>query len=82
MNPVLQELWKKAGGTSSVGDQHSWPHYTIDDPEKFVRLILADCVSCSNWVGTVNQHPVEPVHTARAINKRIKQHFEVTDENL
>lgn len=77
MSPVFQELW-----TSCVTKHTKTPMNWQTVADEFAKSILKECVSCCNWVGTVNQHPVEPVHTARAINKRIKQHFGVTDENL
>jgi hypothetical protein len=45
--------------------------------EKFAELIVRECMACSTWVGRVNNNAIEPVHTAQAINQRIKQHFGV-----
>ena len=45
--------------------------------EKFAELIVKECMDCSSWVGKVNTNSVEPIHTAHAINQRIKQHFGV-----
>jgi hypothetical protein len=45
--------------------------------EKFAELIVAECMACSTWVGKMNTNSVEPVHTAHAINQRIKEHFGV-----
>ena len=45
--------------------------------EKFAELIVAECMDCSTWVGKVNKNAKEPIHTAHAINQRIKQHFGV-----
>lgn len=47
--------------------------------EKFAELIIQECLDCANWVGESNKNPVEPVHTAHAINKRIKQRFGVEE---
>jgi hypothetical protein len=77
MNERIRELWSKAGGHYNSGNQHTWPEYTIDDPEKFAELIIAECMACSTWVGKNNTNTVEPVHTAHAINQRIKQQFGV-----
>lgn len=45
----------------------------------FAELIVRECMNCSTWVGEVNKNPVEPIHTAHAINKRIKKHFGVEE---
>jgi hypothetical protein len=42
MNERIQQLWSQAGGQYNSGNQHTWPEYTIDDPEKFAELIRAD----------------------------------------
>ena len=47
------------------------------DVEKFAELIVRECMVCSAWVGRVNKNAIEPVHTAHAINQRIKQQFGV-----
>ncbi len=43
MNDRIKELWSQAGGHYDSGNQHTWPQYTIDNPEKFVELIIKDC---------------------------------------
>ena len=43
--------------------------------EKFAELIIQECMDCSLWVGKVNKNAVEPIHTAHAINLRIKKHL-------
>jgi hypothetical protein len=47
--------------------------------EKFAELIVEECMACSTWVGKMNTNLVEPVHTAHAINQRIKQQFGVEE---
>jgi len=47
--------------------------------EKFAELIVRECMACSTWVGKMNTNSVEPVHTAHAINQRIKQQFGVEE---
>jgi len=42
LNERIKELWSQAGGHYNSGNQHTWPEYTIDDPEKFAELIRAD----------------------------------------
>ena len=49
------------------------------DVEKFAELIVQECMACSTWVGRVNKTAIEPVHTAHAINQRIKEHFGVEE---
>jgi hypothetical protein len=45
MNERIRELWSKAGGHYDSGNQHTWPQYTIDDPEKFAELIVRECAN-------------------------------------
>ena len=47
--------------------------------ERFARLIVHECMSCSIWVGKNNTNSVEPVHTAHAINQLIKKRFGVEE---
>ena len=49
------------------------------DVEKFAELIVRECVACSTWIGRANTNAIEPVHTAHAINQRIKEHFGVEE---
>ena len=49
------------------------------DKEKFAELIVRECMACSTWVGRVNKTAIEPVHTAHAINQRIKEYFGVEE---
>jgi hypothetical protein len=43
MNERIKQLWSQAGGHYDSGNQHTWPQYTIDDPEKFAKFIVRDC---------------------------------------
>jgi hypothetical protein len=43
MNERIKELWSQAGGHYDIGNQHTWPQYTIDDPEKLAVLIIKKC---------------------------------------
>ena len=45
MNERIQQLWSQAGGHYNSGNQHTWPEYTIDDPEKFAELIVKECLA-------------------------------------
>ena len=49
------------------------------DVEKFAELIVRECMACATWVGRMNTTAIEPMHTAHAINQRIKQHFGVEE---
>jgi hypothetical protein len=48
LNERIRELWSQAGGHYDSGNQHTWPQYTIDDPEKFAELIVRECVAIAN----------------------------------
>ena len=43
MNERIRQLWSQAAGNYDGGNQHTWPQYTIDDPEKFAELIVREC---------------------------------------
>ena len=47
--------------------------------DKFAELLIQQCMACSTWVGKNNTNSVEPVHTAHAVNQRIKQQFGVEE---
>jgi hypothetical protein len=47
--------------------------------EKLAELIIRECMACSIWVGKNNTNTVEPIHTAHAINQRIKQQFGIEE---
>ena len=47
--------------------------------EQFTELIVRECMACSTWVGKNNTNTVEPMHTAQAINQRIKQQLGVAE---
>lgn len=47
--------------------------------QRFAELIVRECMDCAEWVGKVNTTPVEPINTAYAFKKRIKQHFGVDE---
>jgi len=54
-------------------------HIQGDNFQKFAELLVRECMACSTWVGKMNTNSVEPVHTAHAVNQRIKQHFGVEE---
>jgi hypothetical protein len=55
------------------------PNTSHVNHEKFAELIVRECMACSIWVGKMNTNSVEPIHTAHAINQRIKEHFGVEE---
>ena len=71
MNSKIRELAEQALFESDFDDEQNIK-ITMDI---FAELIVKECMDCSIWVGNVNSNPVEPIHTAHAINKRIKKHF-------
>jgi len=79
MNERIRELWRQAGGSYNVGNQHTWPQFTIDNPEKFAKLIMQDCMDCAKWVGNINDKPIDPADTAHAISLRIKNRFGIKE---
>ena len=75
MNERIKELWSQAGGHYSSGNQHTWPQYTIDDPEKFAELIVLECANA-----IVNDSRLSDVRTARnGCVRAIKEHFGVEE---
>ena len=77
MNERIKELEKQCWSHRVDGaliDGHL--HF---DTKKFAELIVQECMACSTWVGNVNKTAIEPIHTAHAINQRIKQHFGVEE---
>jgi hypothetical protein len=89
MNERIKELWSQAGGHYNSGNQHTWPEYTIDDPEKFAELFVAECVNreellgaiARGWCSEKNAHKTMDSDLALAIfdevEQHIKQHFGV-----
>jgi hypothetical protein len=78
MNERIQQLAEQAtcfkeGLTEGLYD------IEIFDKEKFAELIIRQCMACSIWVGKNNTNTVEPIHTAHAINQRIKQQFGIEE---
>jgi hypothetical protein len=80
MNERIRELAIEAffdEDTNVVSDKI----YTFNEEkmQKFAELIVRECMACSTWVGKINTNSVEPVHTAHAVNQRIKKHFGVEE---
>ena len=72
MNERIKQLVEQA-----TTEEHDGFRYF--DKQKFAELIIQECMACSIWVGKMNTNSVEPVHTAHAINQRIKQQFGVEE---
>lgn len=73
MNERIIELAEQAGLEYNF-DPMLWLKY-----EKFAEKIVRECMACSTWVGKVNKNAIEPVHTAHAINQRIRKQFGVEE---
>lgn len=70
MNIRIKELWSQAGGHYNSGNQHTWPQYTIDDPEKFAELIVRECAKQVDWI---------LAEEGKTQGNLIKQHFGVNE---
>ena len=86
MNERIRELVRQAvesvdivTGNESLDDELAKMYIPDCFSEKFAELIVRECMACSTWVGKVNMNAIEPVHTAHAINQRIKEHFGVEE---
>jgi hypothetical protein len=78
MHERIRELAEQAQKVAYYTDGGYTPIMTLDQ-EKFAELIVRECMACSTWVGKMNTNSVEPIHTAHAINQRIKQKFGVEE---
>ncbi len=77
MNERIKELWSQAGGHYNSGNQHTWPEYTIDDPEKFAELIVRECAGICHKMAEDSDSYV--VHDGDTCAEQIKQHFGVEE---
>ena len=79
MNERIRELAEQATTYHNGG---LGTEIELFDKEKFAELIVRECMACSTWVGKVNENVKEPgpIHTAHAINQRIKKQFGVEDD--
>ncbi len=83
MNQRIIKLAEQAGMYVDLNG-NPWPKWMSAEEcevayEKFAELLIQQCMACSTWVGKMNTNSVEPVHTAHAINQRIKQQFGVEE---
>ena len=80
MNERIKELAEQAKQeTSLYGGKPGDSEFDERFNKMFAELIVQECMACSTWVGKMNNHAIEPVHTAHAINQRIKKHFGVKE---
>jgi hypothetical protein len=81
MNERIRLLAEQAGILIDWGEDIKVGRWGIggkyENMQKFAELLIQQCMACSTWVGKNNTNSVEPVHTAHAINQRIKEHFGV-----
>ena len=78
MNERILELERQATETVKCGLNGTSTAESFNR-KKFAELIIRECMACSIWVGKNNTNTVEPIHTAHAINQRIKQQFGVEE---
>jgi len=76
MNERIDELMIQAGARFEM---MNWVHYDDFEYKKFAELIVKECIDCAVWVGKSNHNPVEPIHTAHAVKRRIEKHFGVEE---
>jgi len=77
MNELIEKLWTQAGGHYNSGNQHTWPQYTIDNPEKFVELIIRECVNQAHGVADLRGVNDDMVYGADTAAVRIHRYFGV-----
>ena len=68
MNQRIKELWSRAGGIYDGGNQHTWPHYIIDDPEKFAELIIKETLQVAKAGVEFGPSMEEAVHEYFGVN--------------
>jgi hypothetical protein len=78
MNERIKELWSQAGGHYDSGNQHTWPQYTIDDPEKFALLLMREIamfqIAHQARMDVENKKMDDP---AKELNYAVIEHFGV-----
>jgi hypothetical protein len=76
MNERIRELWSQAGGHYNSSNQHTWPEYTIADPEKFAELIVRECIDIAQDRANFPGYPPNDVND---IIDEIREHFGVEE---
>jgi hypothetical protein len=83
MNERIRLLAEQAGILIDWGEDIKVGRWGIggkyENMQTFAELIIQECMACSTWVSKINTNSVEPVHTAHAINQRIKQQFGIEE---
>ena len=81
MNERIEELWSQAGGHYDKGNQHTWPKYDIDNPEKFAELIIAECIGIAkNWEDELESADlIEESNAAGIVAYRIARQFGIKE---
>jgi len=82
MNERAIKLYEEATefAYKTVGKEHAGKSYFQGViAGKFAELIVKECIDCAVWVGKSNHNPVEPIHTAHAVKRRIEKHFGVEE---
>ena len=77
MNEKIKLLWKQAGGSYDSGNQHTWPQYVIDNPQKFVELIVRECVDVCESMQLIGPYKTVQDATLKDAAVQIKEHFGV-----
>jgi hypothetical protein len=80
MNEHIKKLFDRALDQAVPKTWTTLSHEQITKlSEVFAELIVQECMACSTWVGKMNTNSIEPIHTAHAINQRIKKQFGVEE---
>jgi len=81
MNERLKELYQQSWRSQFVSGVRTGEDITLTefDYEKFAELLVKECIDCAVWVGNNNHNPVEPIHTAHAVKRRIEKQFGVEE---
>lgn len=79
MNEQIRQLWQQAGGHYDSGNQHTWPQYTIDDPEKFAELIVKECMQACINEGKTFEVESAGEYSSNLYATAIKKHFGVAE---
>jgi hypothetical protein len=78
MNERIRELWSQADGNYDGGNQHTWPQYTIDNPEKFALLLMREIamvqITHQARMDVENKKMDDP---AKELNYAVIEHFGV-----
>ena len=81
VNERIKELWSQAGGHYNGGNQHTWPEYTIDDPEKFAELIIQKCAQACMNEGASYEEKAAGAYQSNLYVTAIKQHFKLEEQS-